>query len=204
MKNIFLRGMIAGFIFTLLISSICYITFYGLEYGIASSIHVLTINLVFMIVSALIVFFLKKLKINNKIALISNILLILLGVLVMIGIFYEKISEIITVNYIIPGPTIKIPNMLWLIVLLSVTISNACADKDQKHGLLKFIIGELIAVIMFGMINFALSVFINEFNNALDVNRVVNSVIQGMCAILIVVYSLYMAKKCLDGINKKV
>lgn len=117
MKNIFLRGMIVGFIFTLLISSICYITFYG-EYGISSSINVLNINLVFMIVSALIVFFLKKLKINNKIALISNILLILFGVLVMIGIFYEKISEIITVNYIMPGPTIKIPNMLWLIVLL--------------------------------------------------------------------------------------
>lgn len=53
-------------------------------------------------------------------------------------------------------------------------ISNACADKDQKHGLLKFIIGELIAVIMFDMIDCALSVFINEFinkfNNALIFN----------------------------------
>ena len=205
MKNNFLRGMIAGFIFTLLISSICCVTFYGLEYGIASSINVFAVNLVFMIISALIVFFLKKLKVYNKIALISNILLILFGILVVISIFYEKISGIITVNHIIPGSTIKIPNMLWLIVLLCVTIRNVCADKNQKkQGLLKFIIGELIAVIILSIVDLGLNEFINPFNNALDLNRLINSVIQGMCAILIIVYSLYMAKKCLDGINKRV
>lgn len=205
-KNNFLRGIIAGFIFTLLISSICYVTYYGLEYAIASSIDVFAVNLVFMIVSALIVFFLKKLRVDDKIALITNILLIIFGILVEIGIFYEKISEIITItiNYGVTGPQVKIPNIFWLIVLLCVTIRNVCTDENQKHRLLKFIIGELIGVVILIIVHIGLGWFIDSFNNALEVNRIINSVIQGICGILIVVYSLYMAKKCIDSIDNRV
>lgn len=195
MKNNFLRGMVAGFIFTLLISSICRVTFYGLEGRIASSIDVFAINLVFMIVSALIVFFLKKLKVDNKITLISNILLILFGILVTVSIFYSKIIGIITFDYQIPGPIVELPNILWLIVLLCVTIRNVCVNK--KYGLLKFTIGEVISVIILIGIDLVLNMCVNRpFHNATNVNEVINSIIQGICGIGIVVYSTYMLKKC--------
>ena len=216
MKNSFWRGIIEGLIFTLLISSICDVTVYGLEGVIADSLTVFGINLVFMIISVLIVYFLKKFKVYNKISLISNILLILFGILIVISIFYGKIDGIISVDYMMPGTTVKVPNMLWLMVLLCVTIRNVCVD--EKHGLLKFIIGELIAVIILSMVDFALCELINVFNNgaiylsseindfnnkAINLSFKSNTVIRGIGGCLIVVYSLYMAKKCVDDRNEK-
>lgn len=199
MKNNFLQGIISGFIFTLLINSICCVTFYGLEYGIASSGDVFIINLVFMIISIFIAFVLKKLKILNKMNLISNVLLVLFGILILSSIFYEKIRGIITVDYIIPGPVVQVPSILWLIIILCITIRSIGMDENQKYGLLKFLIGEIISLIILGAINLILFFCINSFHNALAVNKIINNIIQGICSIWIIMYSTYLAKKSWDS-----
>lgn len=197
MRNNILQGIIVGFIFTLLISSICCVTYYGLDYVIGVSIVVFGINLLFIAISALIVALFKKLTNNNKIVLISNILLSLFGILMIVSIFNKEIIKLITIDYTIPGPTIKIPNIIWLIILLCVTIGNSCTDNNQKHKILRFAIGQAISVVILSVIHNILFMNIKIFNNALEVNNFINNVIQGICGIFIVIYFACMSKKCL-------
>ena len=199
MKNNYLQGLISGFILTLLISSICKVTFYGLEYGIASTIHVLSINILFIIISIFIVFLLKKLKIFNKIMLISNILLIIFGILTIINIFYGKIAEFITTDFVIPGPTVKVPSVIWFIVILCAMISSIGMCEKNKRILLKFGIGELVAIMLFGIIDIILN-NISIIKFTIHTNNLINAIIQVACGILIIGYSVYemnkQLKKC--------
>lgn len=199
MKNSFFRGLISGFIFTLLISSICSVTFYGLEHGIASSIDVFIINLLFMMISIFVAFVLKKMRILNKMKLISNILIGLFGALVFSGIFYENIRGFLTIDYVIPGPIVQIPSVFWLIVVLGATIADTGIDENQKCGLLKFMIGEIISVVILWVIDFVLTFSIGTIHNAWEVNNIINSIIQGICSVGIIGYSTYRIKKYLDS-----
>lgn len=194
MKNNYLQGLISGFILTLLISSICKVTFYGLEYGVASAIHVLSVNILFITISIFIVFLLKKLKIFNKIMLISNILLIIFGILTIINIFYGKISEFITTDFLIAGPTVKIPSVIWFIVILCAMISSIGMCEKNKRTLLKFGIGELAAIVLFGIIDMILN-NISIIKCTIHTNNLINSIIQVLCGVLITGYSVYETNK---------
>lgn len=198
MRNKILQGIIVGFIFTLLISSVCCVTYYGLDYVIGVGVVVWGINLLFIAISALIAALFKKLTNTNKIILISNILLSLFGILMIAGIFNKEIIKLITIDYMIPGPTIKIPNIIWLIILLCVTIGNSSTNNNPKHEILRYAIGQAISVVILSIIHDILFANIKTFNNALEVNNFINNVIQGICGVFIVIYFACMSKKCLN------
>lgn len=204
MKKIFLQGMILGLIFILLINSICDVTFYGSEFPISSSFEVLLVNLTTLILSTVIVLLLKKLDISNKIVQITNILLIVFGIIIVIGAFFEPIREIVTFNHLygVTGPDIKLPNILWLLILLCVTISNIYSFLPQKWILSSFFIGELVSVIIISFINLLLEEFITTFNNAIYISINLNVCIQVICGISIVIYFVYMTKKLPYGFIK--
>ena len=195
-NNKFIKGIRTGFIFCLLINALCLVTYFGLEFAVADGNMVFGINLLFMIISAIIVFILRKLKINEKIALISNVVLILFGIASIVSIFVGNIGQIFTTDFVMPGPTVKIPSIVLLLVWISIFSVEFYKTEDSKYGILKFILGSILAsgilLTVFSILSY------KSLNMDLNKNQLIKQIIQGVCSTGIVGYYLYTLKKLID------
>lgn len=190
-KEIF-KGLFIGFISTLLICSICKVTFYGLDYEVSLSSVVIGKSLLYMSLASIIAFFIQKIKISNKIGLVSNLLLIILGIFVIVG----QNLNIVTSEFVIPGPTILIPNIIWFAIVAIITIGATSLKNSTWKNILNFLIGEFIAIAMIYIMDLVLSkCMANGISNALDINNDINNIIRCICGVLIVIYSAIVAKK---------
>ena len=146
-----------------------------------------------MIISAIIVFILRKLKINEKIALISNVVLILFAIASIVSIFVGNIGQIFTTDFVMPGPTVKIPSIVLLLVWISIFSVEFYKTEDSKYGILKFILGSILAsgilLTVFSILSY------KSLNMDLNKNQLIKQIIQGVCGTGIVGYYLYTLKK---------
>ena len=199
-NNKFIKGIIIGFILCLLINAFCLVTYFGLDYAVADKFMVLGINISFMIISAISVFIFRKLKINEKIAIILNVVLILFGIATIAGVFVENITQVFTIDFIMPGPTVKIPSILLLLVWISVFSVEFYKKEDSKYGILKFILGSILAL---GILLTVFSILsYNSLNMDWDKNQLLKQIIQGVCGTGIVGYYIYTLKKLVGNLNK--
>ena len=198
----FIRGLLIGTIFTLLINSICLVTYYGLEYGVASGLDVLFINIGAIAISSIVAFILKKINkninINKILELIACFIILIFSVIAICGIFNKNFTEFLTSNYIIPGPTVLIPNiLLWIIVWISIMIIETKIIDNVKYNVLTFIVGTIVSVAIQAVIDIFLTKYISAFNNALQVNTTINHFIQLGCCITITIYYCNTLRKLL-------
>ena len=197
-KEIF-KGLFIGFIITLLICSICKVTFYGLDYAVSVSSVVIGKNLLYMVFASIIAFFIQKTKISKKIVLVSNLLLIIFGIFVIVG----QNLNIVTKEFVIPGPTILVPNIIWFTIIAIITIGNTSLKNKKWKNILNFLIGESLATVMICIMDLVLGQCMsNGISNALEINNNINYIIRCICGVLTVIYSAIAAKKVLKETNK--
>ena len=195
----FIRGLLIGTVFTLLINSICLVTYYGLEYGIASGLHVFFINIGAIVISSIIVFILNKtININKILALIACLIVLVFSGIAIGSVFNKNLVEFLTFNYVMPGPTVLLPNiLLWIIVWISVMATETKKIDNEKFNILTFSIGTMISGVIIAAIDMFLTGHILVFNNALQVNTTINNWIQLSCCIAIIIYYCNTIKKVL-------
>ena len=184
-KSIF-KGIITGTLYILIIFSTCLVTFYGTEYGMSFDIGVMAISFVYLIIAEII----SKTKIACTISKISKIISIIVGIVVVISAFVNSIFNFTTIKYVMPGPIVLLPNIIWLFVITFFTLANINFGNKENKDLLKFFIGAIVSVVVLYLVNIVLKMYIDS-GVTMSVNEIINIILRAVCGTGIAGYSIY-------------
>mgnify|MGYP005940992237 FL=1 len=188
-KSIF-KGIITGTLYILIIFSTCLVTFYGTEYGMSFDIGVMAISFVYLIIAEIIAFIISKTKIACTISKISKIISIIVGIVVVISAFVNSIFNFTTIKYVMPGPIVLLPNIIWLFVITFFTLANINFGNKENKDLLKFFIGAIVSVVVLYLVNIVLKMYIDS-GVTMSVNEIINIILRAVCGTGIAGYSIY-------------
>lgn len=185
-KNIF-KGLITGILYVMIIYSICKVTYYGMEYRLSALGYVEAILLGYLAIVGIIVFMVNKLKVVSIISKIAQITSIIIGIFVIIASFANNVMNYTIIEYVMPGPTILLPNLIWLIFMIFLSLANIDLKNESNKNIYGFFIGSIILIVAVSFFYGSIDEFIrNIYPLGEKQNDIINIIIRVICSIGII------------------
>lgn len=185
-KNIF-KGLITGILYVIIIYSICKVTYYGMEYRLSALGYVEAILLGYLAIAGIIVFMVNKLKVVSIISKIAQITSIIIGIFVIIVSFANNVMNYTIIEYVMPGPTILLPNLIWLIFMIFLSLANIDLKNESNKNIYGFFIGSIILIVAVSFFYGSIDEFIrNIYPLGEKQNDIINIIIRVICNIGII------------------
>ena len=158
-----------------------------MEYRLSALGYVEAILLGYLAIAGIIVFMVNKLKVVSIISKIAQITSIIIGIFVIIASFANNVMNYTIIEYVMPGPTILLPNLIWFIFMIFLSLANIDLKNESNKNIYGFFIGSIILIVAVSFFYGSIDEFIrNIYPLGKKQNDIINIIIRVICSIGII------------------